>query len=84
MNTYTLPNVLVYLFAAGGILLVLILLWTAQKAITPDKDRPKYKSMKVVKDYYAKDEKQGKDLSYSAISGNLTKRWKENSDSWSD
>jgi len=81
MDTYSLPRVLVYLFAAGGILLVLILLWTAQKAMTADKDRPKFKSQKVVKDYYAQN---GKEINYSAISGHLVKRWKENADSWSD
>jgi len=79
MDTYTLPTILVYLFAAGGVLLVLILLWTAQKAMTPDKDRPKYKSLKVVKDYYTQD---GKQINYSAISGHLIKRAKENADSW--
>jgi lipopolysaccharide export system protein LptC len=49
--------------------------------MTPDKDRPKYKSQKVVKDYYTQD---GKEINYSAISGHLVKRWKENADSWSD
>jgi lipopolysaccharide export system protein LptC len=80
MNAYTLPSILVYVFVGAGILLVLILLWTAQKAMTPDKDRPQYKSKKIVKDYYEQD---GKQINDSAISGQLAKRWKENSDSWS-
>ena len=65
----------------GGVLLVVFLLWTAQKAIASSKDRSKYKSEKIVKDYYTQ---EGKQVNYSAISAHLVKRWKENAESWND
>lgn len=76
-----LPRILVYFFGVGGVLLILILLWTAQKAIASAKDRSKYKSQKIVEDYYAQD---GKPINYSVLSSQLVKRWKENAESWND
>lgn len=81
MDTSTLPRILVYLFPIGGALLVIFLIWTAQKKFASLKDRPQYKSQKIVKDYYAKD---GKQINYSAISAHLIKRWKSNAESWND
>jgi len=77
MSIYTLPTILVYIFAVGGVALILILLWTAQRRMTSSDQRPKYKSKKIVDDYFEDSEKEKGKINYSAISGHLAKRWRE-------
>ncbi|MDP8265607.1 MAG: hypothetical protein P9M07_01535 [Candidatus Aceula meridiana] len=77
MSIYTLPTILVYVFAVGGVALILILLWTAQRRMTPSNQRPKYRSKKIVDDYYDKTEKTQGKVNHSAISGHLMKHWRE-------
>lgn len=76
MNIYTLPTILVYLFSIGSVLLLVILIWTAQTRLASWEERSKHKSKKVVDDYYEEEESQKKKLEHSAISSQLMKRWR--------
>ena len=77
MSIYALPTILVYVFAIGGFALILILLWISQRRMTPSDQRPKYRSKKMVDDYYETSEKAKGKIGHSAISGHLAKRWRE-------
>ena len=74
MTIYAMPALLVWVFGIGGLAMILVTILIVQKAITSSKDCPKYKSEKVVEDYYEEEEKV---LDHSAISSRLTTRWKE-------
>lgn len=81
MDFFTLPRIMVFFFAICGTLLVFMCFLLAKKAMSSAKDRPQYKSQKVVKNYY---EGGGKQIKDATISGQLMKRWKENAQSWKD
>ena len=81
MDFFTLPRLLVIFFTIFGALLVFMCFLLAKKAMSASKDRSQYKSKKIVKKYY---EDGGKQIKDSTISGQLIKRWKENSQSWKD
>lgn len=76
MTIYALPTLLVYLFSIGSVLLLVILIWTAQSRLASWEERSKRRSKKVVDDYYEQEESSKSKLEHSAISSQLMKRWR--------
>ncbi len=78
MDAYTLPTVLVYVFSIGVAGLLVVLIWSAQQRLTSWRNRPKFKSKKIVDDYYEKDEESKNKIESSSVSAHLADRWRQN------
>ncbi len=78
MDNYTLPTILVYVFSFGSVLLLIVLIWSAQQRLTSWRNRPKYKSQKMVDDYYDASDKEKTKIDSSAVSAHIAERWRQN------
>ncbi len=75
MESQTLPTTLVWFFLVGGLVLLTIVIWATQATLISKKNREKYKSKKIVDNYYEGD---GKSVKTSAVDAQILKRWKRN------
>ncbi|MDD3374821.1 MAG: hypothetical protein PHY73_03735 [Candidatus Omnitrophica bacterium] len=75
MDVNILPTTLVWFFLIGGLVLVAVVAWATQVAAISSKNREKYKSQKIVENYY---EGKSESVKASAVSAQILKRWKQN------
>ena len=75
MDARILPTTLVWFFLIGGFVLLVVVIWATQATAISSKDRKKYKSKKVVENYY---EGGSESVKASAVSAQILKRWKQN------
>jgi len=75
MEAQTLPVSLVWFYLIGGLVLLAVVIWVTQAAAISSKNREKYKSKKVVENYY---EGKNETIKSSAVNAQMLKRWKQN------
>ena len=75
MEAHILPTSLVWFYLIGGLVLLAVVIWVTQAAAISSKNREKYKSKKVVENYY---EGKNETIKSSAVNAQMLKRWKQN------